>query len=516
MKRKKRNVVLQILIGAALLFVLFVGYMVVAQGRTSIRILDVSGDRSQMDDFSFQGITADSSGAEHFVWEDGAMHTRYYPIDGLEMGILFGEEQKGNTGIQKYFAKHQYDYDSTIEGEVFSVPPTDTKRTSVTKIQDLTENNQKILTQTMNQNFPNKMDLHMSGFTTDTIKIYGEVIDLYEGMHTRFDTGLQMSKGEYYFTTWEETGHDWSIQEVSDLDLHLATAECKDAIYTILATNEACEGEVFLMQIPKEGMANGRGSSMELQDQAKGKANVLRTFSVNKNQRIVGLIKVNEERLLLARTENDCLILELYDIAGNLITRKDTGIEEFSKYTVDFVHTISHEQNTIMWFRLLVQMEMETPEDDTEHYVWEGDCSYVCTNEQIKELPVEEYVDYVDYIDGKVLSVAYTSNFPYPELKPFVGFVPNEYELKIRDAETGKLLYTGILTNDINKDNFKRLSAINIGRKAGYLEDRKDALYAVDAGYGRIRYFGQMLPVHGQSEYIDWASGGTRSYRIFR
>lgn len=509
---KKNNIVLKILIGTILISACFLVYMTQAQKNTTLSIEDTSGDRAYLQPFSFQGIAGELSGSEHFVLENGELHTRYYPINPFEMGMIVQEENLGNTGIKKYFGKY-YTPLSHVREEVYTIPSAKAKRSMITTPQELTEENRDTLLATIQKHYPDIEDWSMSGYTTDTIKIYGDVSEGKKLLHTKFFTGLELSGDEFYFTKWKNAMKDMEVEENTDLGLHIATANLEHDIYAILATNAHCKGEVSLVQIPKENMVQRQWGSQE-QDREEGQANILCTFSVNENQSIVGLMKVNEERLLLARTENDRLLLELYDTKGNLITQKDTGIADFSKYEVSYVQMLYDNEAVVVWFDLPQRRQMEN-EEDMSHFTIENTYYYLCNMDEIKALPVDGSADYVDYKNGTMLSIYRSTKSIVPECNQLFDFVSYGYDLKVQDADTGELLYEGILTGDFQKDYFRKLSGVNISKQAGPLEKRKNEVnfweYDTEERY-EIRYFGQLFPVHGVRAYTDWVNGGTMPF----
>ena len=115
-----------------------------------------------------------------------------------------------------------------------------------------------------------------------------------------------------------------------------------DARYAIPQTGADGQGEVSIFRIPKDGMADIPYSGEDALYSTKqyGKAESLQTFSVNAENRILSLEKAGDNQLLLARTEQDALILELYDTEGKLLDRLETGVQKPSKRmrTVRFIN----------------------------------------------------------------------------------------------------------------------------------------------------------------------------------
>ena len=91
----------------------------------------------------------------------------------------------------------------------------------------------------------------------------------------------------------------------------------------------------------------------------------MQTFSVNAENRILSLEKAGDNQLLLARTEQDALILELYDTKGKLLDRLETGVQKVSEYKIDFVNMLQRADGLVLWLDL--SKTFQEDEDGTVH-----------------------------------------------------------------------------------------------------------------------------------------------------
>ena len=137
MRTKKRNMVMEILVCTVLVSVVFLGYMCFAKDNSSMKIRDISGDRTVMNAFAFNGIAGDESGYHHFTWNEGELKTKYYPANAQGMDALLTAEKEGDT-FGKYFAEYRYSL-SNVDAETTPVPVNDVKKKSISGIDELSE-----------------------------------------------------------------------------------------------------------------------------------------------------------------------------------------------------------------------------------------------------------------------------------------------------------------------------------------------------------------------------------------
>ena len=510
---KKRNMVLEILVCAALAVAVFLGYMIVAAKDGGPQIRDISGDRAQLNGFSFDGIAGDPSGFYHFIWENGSLRTKYQPLNGWDMDAFLSAEKEGKP-LGKYFAKQRSQY-TWGDNTVFPVSAKGAKRKQISDLSELTkENRLEILSET---------DISLSnmevkkGYVSDRIELYAEVSDFDNGSgYTRFPTGLTFSGEEFYFIEFGEPDTERGAYTASEREMGISATETADAFYAILQTNADCEGEVFLQRIPKADMEPGWGNDLMWERATCGKAEVLHTFRVDENDCIIGLTHISEDRLLLARSEEDVLLLEIYDTEGNFITRLKTDVEQVSQYELNHIRLLRHPEETVIWFDLPRKIYNDGTEKNGFHYELDGGRYYVCDEKGIRELPVNGYPEYLDHADGKVLFVEEQKAEGKQEMKELLEVYQTGYHLKVLDDETGKVLYEGALTSDFQQDYYRKLSVLNIGRRAGYLSERKERVENWpwdEIEKVKIRSFRQLLSLDGEMEDLDWSGTNRFGYR---
>ena len=88
--------------------------------------------------------------------------------------------------------------------------------------------------------------------------------------------------------------------------------------------------------------------------------------------------KAGDNQLLLARTEQDALILELYDTKGKLLNRLETGVK-VSEYKIDFVNMLQRADGLVLWLNL--SKTFQEDEDGTVHQRVEGTKCFVVQGE---------------------------------------------------------------------------------------------------------------------------------------
>ena len=172
MKIKKRNMILEILVCTALAAVIFLVYMTIAKEDSGMEIRDISGDRTHLEAFSFEGIAGDSSGYHHYILESGELDTRYYPVDGMGMDAFLTAEKNGEW-FGKYFSEYTYTSFSA-DDELFPARGKETESRMISDITELTEENQQILKQRLDDWYGSYDLLHtgkMTGYTTGEIKV---------------------------------------------------------------------------------------------------------------------------------------------------------------------------------------------------------------------------------------------------------------------------------------------------------------------------------------------------------
>ena len=310
---KKRNRVLEAILCAALAVVVFWGYMLAARDNGVFALEDIEGDRTALNAFAFEGLAGDDNGQIYYIWQNGELKTKYYAATNDEMRYIIRQERDGSKGISRYFKKR-----SLARSEYFSdtefAPAKDANVRRLSGLEDLSESAREYLGEYFDGDT-------VQGVTADALDVYGKVKNYTSG-ETRFFTGLQLKGGEYQAakvkegdTTYQSSWFDGRNEVI------LCTVKMDDAWYAIPQTGADGQGEVSIFRIPKDGMADIPYSGEDALYSTKqyGKAESLQTFSVNAENRILSLEKAGDNQLLLARTEQDALILELYDTEGKLL-----------------------------------------------------------------------------------------------------------------------------------------------------------------------------------------------------
>ena len=282
----------------------------------------------------------------------------------------------------------------------------------------------------------------------------------------------------------------------------------------ILNPDGSCEGEVYLHRIPKDGMISMRERPQEYwddlyTDDTYGEAEIIKTFPVNAENRIISMEKAGKDRLLLAKSENDNLILELYDLKGNCTYRLDAGVPNVSTYELDTVQMLQREEQLVLWFGLSRRVNAD---EESYHYEVDGTTYYVVENDEIRKVQAKKHMDYIDVQNGKVLQVK--GYAPEHLATKFFGYMYVGIDIWVSDEKTGEELYHGRLMTDFEEDYNRRLTVVNIGQQAEPINERENP---VDWDkYNEVRTedrnFGRALPLEGRFYYTTWVAGERWGY----
>lgn len=499
---KKRNRVLEIILCAALAFVVFWSYLFAARDNGVFALADIEGDRTALNTFSFEGTAGDSYGSLRYFWQDGAWKTKYYAATEDEMRYIVRQERNGNHGISRFFKKKGMQRSEYYAGTEVA-PAKDAAVRRLTKPEDVSEQIRENIAGTFEGEYI------VRGVAADAVDIYG-VVKEYVGGETRFFTGLQRKGGEYRVVEAKQGNMTYETPWLNDKDeVVLCTVKNEDVWYAIPRTGTEETGEVSLFRIPKEGMEEFPygGEDALYSTKQYGKAEPIKTFSVNAENRIVALEKAGENQLLLARTEQDALLLELYDTEGNLLDRLETGIQNISAYDMDDVNMVQRADSLVLWLSLT-----KTTQDDADgirHSELEGKACFAVQKGKIKQLQIESSTEYVDVQEGKILQIEGTASDTFAEA--YFGAWNDGYDITVTDAETGALLYHGRLKTDFAEDSNKMLSTINIGRGGKLIRESADAVNweSYNKYNGRQRSVGKVVPLDGKLLYNSWQAGAT-------
>ena len=512
---KKRNRVLEILVCTALVAVVFLAYMVTAQDNGKFEIQDIEGDRAHLADFSFEGIAGDESGQVHYIWQDGELKTAYYPGSLTQVNDVLYQKKLGKNVVSQYF--------KVLDNVMYPTPDLEAAPSEDAVVQafDKLEDLPKELREEVEQDVPSRGAYELKAAVADSVDIFAEVDDYERQRSTRYFTGLRLTGKEHYFAEVEYNGGSTRIGSGSYVqNLGISSVETEDAYYTILNTDQTCEGEVYLQRIPKDGMTSMQESPRErweklYSDLTYGEAEIIKTLPVNAANRIISMEKVGKDRLLLAVTEKDNLMLELYDLEGNLIHRLDAGVPHVSAYELDTVEMIQREEQLLLWFGLSRRVQEDGMDEDSFHYEVDGTKYYAVEQDTIRELQAEKHLDYIDARNGKILQMKGVAPEDHLAVK-FFGYMYVGYEISVTDEKTGKLLYRGQLVTDFEEDYHRRLAAVNIGQQENPINERENPVDwdKYNELHREDRNFGRMLPGEGTFYYTTWAEGYRWGYTV--
>ena len=496
---KKRNRVLEAILCAALAVVVFWGYMFAAKDNGVFALEDIEGDRTALNAFSFEGLAGDDSVQIHYTLQNGELKTKYYDATNDEMRQIFRQERSGNHGISKYFKKRGTDF-STYYASTEIAPSKDAKVRRLSGLDDLSESTRESLGEYFDGEYT------IQGVAADVLDVYG-VINNYNCGETRFFTGLRLNDGEYQRaeatygnTTYESSWVDYNNEIV------LCTAEFDDAWYAIPRTGTEAQSDVFLSRIPKDGMSDLSYSAADALYSTKqyGKAETIKTFSVTAENRILSLEKAGDDQMLLAKTEQDELILELYDTEGKLLDRLETGIQKVSEYDMNDNNILKRADGLVLCLNLGKTFQ---DENDTYYRETEAVKCFVVQEKAIQEIAIDDSAEYVDVQDGKVLRLE--GAWPDNLAAEYFGSMIDGYDITVTDAKTGDLLYHGRLKTDFSEDDDRKLFTVNIGQREKPLEERQDKVNwdmynSIDI---KERNFRTVLPVDGKVTRPSWKVG---------
>ena len=500
---KKRNRVLEAILCAALAVAVFWGYMFAAKDNGIFTIEDIEGDRTALNAFAFEGLAGDAYGQTHYIWQDGELKTKYYAGTDDEIRYILSQERSGNKGVTKFFKRKQWSYDS-YDTEITAAPAKDAAVRRLTKLTELQEN----LQEDLEEESPERA-YTVEGVATDTLEIYGRLTEYPSHKTARFFTGLQLKGKEYQLARAryndDSTYTPWlDYQE----DVQLCVAEVGNAWYAIPKTGALGQGEVFLLRIPKDEMVPlddyTEDDYMEwdalYSTKLYGRAEPIQTFSVDAENRIVALEQTGDNQLLLARTEQDALVLELYDTDGKRLDRLETGVKSFSAYTVNTVNIVRSANCFVLWFGV----DKEISEEEYFYRETQATKCFAAEQGKIKEISIESITEYADVQDGKILKM--DSTVPKNFAAEYFGSMSDGYDITVTDAETGKLLYRGRLKTDFGEDTYKELSAINISRRQKSIAEREKSVNweKYNQYSGGQRSVGKVLPLNGKRFSASW------------
>ncbi len=512
---KKRNRVLEILVCTALVAVVFLAYMFIAQDNGKFEIEDMEGDRVHLSDFAFEGIAGDETGGQvHYIWQDGELKTDYYAGSLAQVDDVLYQKKQGKNIFSQYFKQ--------LDNRLLSSPDLEAAPSEGAKVQtfDKAEDLPAEIRAEVEQDVRGRGEYELSAAVTDAIDIYAEMVDYERQRTTRFFTGTKLTGKDFYFAKLEyNQGSTRFNSRNYTTDLSVSSVDMGDAWYAILNTDAACDGEVYLQRISKDGMISYGEKPQDVwedlySDTTYGEAEIIESFTVDAENRIIAMEKAGKDRLLLAVTEQDNLILELYDVEGNLLHRLDAGVPNVSTFNLDMVEMIQREEQLVLWFGLSRRVHTDEMDEDSFHYEVDGTVYYVVENDEIRKVQAYKHMDYVDVQNGKVLQMK--GYAPEHLATKFFGYMYVGYDISITDERTGELLYHGRLVTDFDEDYNRRLAVVNIGQQAEPINERENPVdwdkFNEVAVRMTERNVGRMLPLEGRFYYTTWVAGERWGY----
>ena len=336
--------------------------------------------------------------------------------------------------------------------------------------------------------------------------------------YSRAFTGLTLSDGPYYYLAWEEKEEGGYSDIYSNnicykgTGFDFLTADTENAVYGILSTNHNVTGEVFLLRFPKEKMQaydqRRLPEDMPYNSVVYGGAETVAVFDVNEESSILALAACGEDMLLLARTEGGALYLELYDFEGTLIDRENTGIEGILHWEGSYFEGLRRKDSAILGID--IRIKENTEDDEMPRYDAKTSDKYLITREGLLRLDDSAHARYTDHKDGKTLLInsvrekeTLAMRYTYRDNRTQLSFT-------VKDEETERTLYRGMLETDFAEDFNKELSRIDISKPADTLEAQKqykDAPSMVFDEYIRT-VSGRILPLDDVSATDNALPGG--------
>ena len=502
---KKRNRVLEILACTALVAVVFLGYMFTAQDNGKFEIEDIEGDRAHLADFSFEGLAGDETGQVHYIWQDGELKVDYFAGSMEQVDDVLYQKKQGKSVLSQYFKQ--------LSNTVYPTPDLEAAPSQGAEVKtfDKLESLPEEIRVEVEQDVRGRGEYTIKAAVTDSVDIFAEVNDYDSQRSTRYFTGLQLTERDYYFLQAEyDHGSTRFNSRNYTTDLGVSSVDMGDAWYNILNTDSSCDGEVYLLRIPKDGTISMRERPQDYWDalyidDTYGEVEIIKTFSVNADNRIISMEKAGKDRLLLAKSENDSLILELYDLDGNSIYRLDARVPNVSAYELDTVEMLQREEQLVLWFELM-QMIAGDNDPETSHYKTDETKYFVVENDAIRAVQAKDHMVYFDVQNGKVLQMK--GYAPEHLATKFFGYMYVGFDITVTDEKTGDLLYQGRLVTDFNEDYNKKLAAVNIGQRTGTVEEQGRANWdKYNARSMADRNVGRVLPLEGRFYYTSWVAG---------
>lgn len=491
-----KNKVLLTLVLSILTFAVFLGGMSHLKNNGTFYLKDLEGQREYLNLFPIEGVAGDGTQGITFRLENGELSTKFYPFGSEQIRNLLFAEREGITGLNRY----NYDYYSQgFRDEVSCF--TDSAPSEDANIQHK---------DCIHEDAVEKGYYEYGEFTkgetilADKIDVYLDIWRIDTAGEARVRTGMTLQDKEYYYTRGYEDNRQYTSDYSSFYDTELQTFCVKigDAFYAIVASNSACQGETALYRVKETGLITDNEPLDEdklYQQDEYGETEILHTFPVDENNRILGMLGVSNTSLGIFRIENENLYLEVYDIQGNLIDQ--SLISKELGTTVDQIETgvINwNDGDTSIYFKMY---HVTIQEDNSQ--VWD------CIEDGLYQVDKNGLKRLIGYEDshGKLLltcknnlildvSMAFNEEMKIPHNYNY------EVYLSVINGDTGKVLYRGKFETDYEEDMFKNVSIFNIAKKAPYLDEAMKEQYIDGMIEERQRQISDIVPINGKGQSI--------------
>ncbi|WP_304507672.1 hypothetical protein [Anaerotignum sp.] len=494
-----------------LIFGGFMGKMSQLKDNGIFYLKDIEGQREYLNLFPIEGVAGDGTQGIIFRLEDGALSTKFYPFDSEQVNNLFFAEREGIKGMEKYnYNYYNQDFRKGIFASTDSAPSKDAK------IQHMDSFYEEIM---------DDMDFYGDEFVggetdiADKVDVYLDIWGMdFEGQ-ARIRTGMTLQNQDqvYYYTRGDyEDGltsftHSFLNDGMQEVDGFCA--EIGDAYYCMaipsaeiygMEIHGECQGDTSLFRIKQENMIEPPELDKEeelYQQREYGNAEVLCTFPVDENNRVLEAFAVGDHSLGIFRVQNESLFFEIYDTEGNMIAQDLLTKEQGSKVDQIEANVVAWNENDVsIYFRTY-----QVVKDEDNYERWEGiiDGMY-----QFDEKGLKRMHCYGDN-GGKLLSVCRNNlildvSMVSDEQRQLPYYYGYQVYVSVINGDTGKILYRGKFETDYDEDLYKLFSPYNIAKDAPYLEEAMKA-YNVDGIITqRQRQITNVLPINGKVENVWW------------
>ncbi|WMI80759.1 hypothetical protein [Anaerotignum sp. MB30-C6] len=492
-----KNKIVWIMAVSILIFAGFMGTMSRLKDNGIFYLKDIEGQREYLELFPVEGVTGDGSHGFIFQLDEGQLSTKHYPFGTEQINTILFAEREGIRGLKKY----NYDYynQDFLKRPLVSVDSAPSKDATLQHTDVIHE---EVL---RNENFRNEEFSGGETVIADKVDIYLDMWGRSGNGHARVRTGMTLQEEEYYYTRgdYEETDSYFfqSYFSYNDMQVEASSIKLGDTYYCIAIPNRECQGETSLFRIKEEGLQVHQEEYSEkgLYEQREyGDADILCTFPVDEDNRVLGMFAVGESSLGIFRVEGERVFFEIYDTEGKLIVRELVSQEHGSKISEVEADVVAWDGKDVsIYFRMYQVFEQEGTE------IWEGTIFglYQVDEKGLKRL------NYDGQDSGKLLMVCRNNlildvsmvhdeelNVPY-----YYGY---QVHLSVMNGDTGKVLYKGKIQTDYAEDLYKLFSPHNIAVNAPYLEESMPNYYVGDIIVQRQRQISNILPINGKVENI--------------